>query len=229
MYGSPAELYKNSILTSAGHLWVAQNDGAGGADGPGTMTSKAHENRQTTLQWSDGVDFSFAKSDNTKDGALQRVVCNGEVILSDQGNDILCEKLEVHFEPDLQGASAPKNALASGNVKAKTDSQTLWANTVEVTFIDTDKTLADDGSMFGGSHADSMKAIGDVQILLNDGGRAFCDMLDGHITQDSASLSGNVAIAYQRMLMNRGDKASLTLDRTTEERTLGRRGPSHVS
>ncbi|MBT7658405.1 MAG: hypothetical protein HN568_08380 [Phycisphaerae bacterium] len=215
LYGSPAELYKDSILTSAGHLWVAQNDGAGGAHGPGTMTSKANENRQTTLQWSDGVDFSFAKSDNNKDGALQSVVCNGDVILSDQGNDILCEQLEVHFEPDLQGASAPKNALASGNVKAKSDSQTLWANTVEVTFIDTDKTLADDGSMFGGSHADAMKAIGDVQILLNDGGRAFCDTLDGHITQDSASLSGNVVIAYQRMLMNRGDKASLTLDRTT--------------
>ncbi|HBO58121.1 MAG TPA: hypothetical protein DD622_06735, partial [Opitutae bacterium] len=98
-------------------------------------------------------------------------------------------------------------------IKATSDAQTLWANKAEVTFSSVNKTIDIDNSMFGGSRADTMSASGDVQVLLSDGGRAFCDKLDGDISQDMASLTGNVVIAYERMLMNKGETASLTLNR----------------
>ena len=38
---------------------------------------------------------------------------------------------------------------------------------------------------------------------------------DGDISQDSVALQGNVFIAYSQMVMNRGESASLTLDRAS--------------
>jgi lipopolysaccharide export system protein LptA len=214
LFGSPAELYKDNILTSSNHLWIAQNEGSGGAIGEGLMTSKTPNNSQTTLQWSEGVDLTFNDNSEGNEGSLSAIVCKGDIVLSDKGSNVYCQKLEIDFDNTIDGSSIPTLAVASGDVKAISESQTLWANTVEVTFID-GKIVTKDDSMFGGSHADTMHADGDVQILLEDGGRAFCDSLDGHITQDSASLTGNVVIAYERMLMNRGDSASLTLDRAS--------------
>ena len=136
--------------------------------------------------------------------------------MSDQGNFINCESLTVSFASDGNGSSSPTSAIATGGVKAISASQTLWADEAEVSFAnDGNQSEIDDDSMFGSTHADKLHATGDVQVLLNDGGRAFCNSLDGDISQDSIALQGNVFIAYSQMVMNRGESASLTLDRAS--------------
>ncbi|MBC8421520.1 hypothetical protein H8D99_00125, partial [bacterium] len=215
LFGSPATLMMNATVTSSEHLWIAKADGLGGADGAGTMVS-TQEGPQTSLQWSEGVDFFFEASNHDTQGALQKVICHGEVVLTDNDSLIHCQALTISFETDGEGSSSPSLALATGNVKATSNAQTLWADDAEVTFTnELAKETNDSDSMLGGSRADKMNAKGDVQILLEDGGRAFCDSLEGNITQDSVALQGNVVIAYERMLMNRGDTATLTLDRAS--------------
>ena len=128
---------------------------------------------------------------------------------------MLFDSLTVHFNEDETGSPAPSTAYATGGVKAINENQTMWANDALVTFKSTENENPTEGSMFGGTIAENMKANGDVQVLLDDGGRAFCDTLEGNINQDIAVLKGHVVIAYQRMLMNKGDIATLTLDRSS--------------
>mgnify|MGYP003315468191 CR=1 FL=1 len=43
---------------------------------------------------------------------------------------------------------------------------------------------------------------------------SFCNTLTGNINQEEAILSGNVVVAYDQILMNRGEEAILTLNKT---------------
>ena len=220
LFGDPATLLMDDMLTSSSHLWIARQDGVGGAEGEGRMESTTPETLATTLTWSDGVDFSFNSADDGKEGSLKEIICKGNVELLDQGSSVTCSTLTVLFEQDADGASSPSLAVATGGVKAVSDTQIMWSDDAEVTFIkETANESPEDDSMFGSSRPGTMHASGDVQILLSDGGRAFCDTLDGNITQDNATLHGNVVIAYDRMLMNRGETATLTLDRASGKGT----------
>lgn len=211
LFGAPSSLTMNGMETRAKHLWVARSNGVGGAIGEGEVNPVDKSANATSLQWNDGVDFFF----DAEDDALEKVVCNGEVVLAEENSTVHCETLTVHFAPDEDGGSSPTVAIATGDVLATSDTQTMWSNEARVTFARTTDNSTDEDSMFKGSQADKMLASGDVQVLLDDGGRAFCDSLEGDIAQDIAKLEGNVVIAYKRMLMNRGDFATLTLDRAT--------------
>jgi hypothetical protein len=200
----------NDTSTLSNHLWISRTTGKGGAVGEGSSTSNTPKNN-TTLTWNEGVDFLFDAEG--EDGALQKVICNGDVVLTDDNSTVACTTLKVSFNKAPDGSSSPDTAFATGNVKAVSETQTLWSDEARVTFKPSDLEQSDDDSMFGNSKADTMHADGNVQVLLDDGGRAFCDVLDGNIAQDSVLLTGNVVIAYKRMLMNKGDKATLTLDR----------------
>ncbi len=211
LFGTPGLLVMNDMETQSDHLWVARNQGEGGAIGKGQMTPVSTNAQATSLIWNDGVDFFF----DSNDDALEKVICNGEVILSDDGSTVDCEILTVHFAPDAAGGSSPTMAIATGQVKAVSDTQTMWSDEARVTFKSSDGEPTEDGSMFKGTKADKMFASGDVQVMMDDGGRAFCNSLEGNISQDIAILEGNVVIAYKRMLMNRGDFATLTLNRNS--------------
>jgi lipopolysaccharide export system protein LptA len=213
LFGSPASFVMHEMETLSDHLWIAKQDGKGGAIGSGSIIEIKPVIEGTALTWKDSIDFFFNTEGENE--ALERVVCVGNVVLSDQGSTVLCDSLTVQFEEDETGSPAPSTAHATGGVKAISETQTMWANDAVVTFESTDGEEAAEGAMFSGSKAKKMKANGDVQVLLDDGGRAFCDTLEGNINQDIAVLKGNVVIAYQRMLMNRGDRASLTLDRSS--------------
>lgn len=215
LYGSPASLLMNEMVTTANHLWIARQDGQGAVVGPGTMTDAVQQSVSTTLQWSEGVDLSFDTSETGDSGALTKVVCHGDVVLTSAQSVVTCETLDIAFDKGIDGSSNPSLAIATGDVKVKSDTQILFADEAHVSFIQDVAGGSDEDSMFGGSKADKMKATGNVQVLLKDAGRAFCDQLDGHISQDIATLTGNVLIAYERMLINRGETATLTLDRVS--------------
>lgn len=214
LYGQPAILLMDEMITTSNHLWIARQEGEGGATGSGTMTDASSTPVTTTLKWDDHVDFTFDSTQSGGQGALSEVICYGGVELTDEGSKVQCSELTVKFDQGPDGSSSPRIAIATGEVKAISDSQVLWADQANVHFVQSSD-VETDNEMFGGSNADTMSATGNVQVLLNDGGRAFCNELDGHISQDVATMRGNVVIAYKRMLMNRGEKATLTLDRTS--------------
>ena len=149
LFGNPATLLMDDMLTSSNHLWIARQDGIGGADGKGTMESVTETPPSTSLTWSEGVDFSFNPTSSEEQGAIKEVVCHGDVVLLDKQSELTCSTLTVSFEQDADGASSPSLAVASGGVKALSDSQTMWADDAEVTFTKTQEDVPkDDDSMF---------------------------------------------------------------------------------
>ena len=210
LFGTPTKLLKDDFEIESNHVWIANNDGVGGAEGQGTMRQRESSTVGTSLQWSGGVDFTF---DTTHSNAIKQVVCKDNVVLVDPESTLTCSELEVNFKNNASGSSAPSVAIATMNVKAVSETQTLWADKATVTFGES--TDAQHEDLFGQSKAEEMEAVGDVQVLLSDGGRAFCNTLFGDIGQEKATLTGNVVVAYDQLLMNRGEEAMFTLNRTT--------------
>ena len=213
IFGEPAVMTQAELEIQAPHVWISQQDHVGGAIGQGLMQKITAQKVNTSLTWQDGVDFTFMNAEDGAQGALKKVFCRGEVELISDLNVLTCESLEVNFEKDAEDASVPSLAIAKEDVIATSDSQTLYADEAHVSFKQQDTDSGD--ALFGNSSADMLFATGDVQVILADGGRAFCNNLNSDIGQEEATLEGDVVIAYQRMLMNQGDKASLTLNRTT--------------
>ena len=214
LYGQPAILLMDEMITTSNHLWIARQEGEGGTTGSGMMADASSKPATTTLKWDDHVDFTFDSTQSGGQGALSEVICYGSVELTEEGSRVECSKLTVKFDQGPDGSSVPTIAIATGDVKAISDSQVLWADQTNVYFVQSSD-VETENDMFGGSKADTMSATGNVQVLLSDGGRAFCNNLDGHISQDVATMRGNVVIAYKRMLLNRGEEATLTLDRAS--------------
>lgn len=211
LFGSPATLLLNDMKTLSTHLWIERDSGKGGAIGEGFATSTTPK-ENSTLRWANGVDFFFEA--NKKDGALEKVICN-KATLEDNDSIISCNALTINFDTSLKGTPTPTTAFASGDVKATSDTQTLWSDTAEVLFKKLPSTELQDGVTSGGSKAETMLANGNVQILLGDGGRIFCNNVHANIPNDTATLSGNVLIAQNQMLINKGETTKVTLDRKT--------------
>ncbi len=218
----PAQLHSDELRASGEHLWLARAEGRGGFNGPGDMELRQSGGKESgappvdmVITWEQGVDLSFAPGAGRSDSPLERVICRGDVALKSDTGSVDCTELDVHFQQGADGSSVPKLAIATGDVKAINGGQTLWANRAEVSFLEDNDAPADDTSPLGGQlRADRMSATGDVQVLLSDGGRAFCDALQGDAGQEAAVLQGDVVIAYERMLIDRGEKATLHLDRS---------------
>ena len=215
IFGEPAVMEQNEFSINAPNIWLSQQEGSGGALGEGTILKKESQEINTTLNWTGSVDFKFSPTENDDSGQIEQIVCNENVILENPDSVLTCQNLEVNFKTNSDGSSSPHVAIARTDVKATSESQTLWANQAEVTFTESSHKQNDkNGDLLGGSKADSMHAEGDVQVLLPDGGRAFCNTLTGNINQEEAILSGNVVVAYDQILMNRGEEAILTLNKT---------------
>ncbi len=211
----PAVLEDDQMHASGAHLWMARAEGVGGIEGTGTISLREEPEDETPaavemhITWSDGVHFEFTTGSG--DDVLKSVLCRGDVALTSADGNVTCGLLDVHFAPDGSGSSAPSLAIATENVKAVSDQQILWADRAQVTFK---QGAGDDDPLGGDLQADRMSAEGDVQVLLADGGRAFCDTLDGDAGQEEAELRGNILIAYERLLLDRGDEAVLILHRS---------------
>ena len=199
----------------ANHLWFAQKTGVGEIVGKGSLEQHPKDGVKTTITWEGGVNFTMTPTTDTSDGGiLKQVVCQKDIRMTTEESELTCDMLDILFSQEKDGSSSPELAIATGNVKGISDTQTLWADKAEVTFVEAASEEKTDE--FGGSmQADKITATGDVQVLLNDGGRAFCDTLRGDINQSIAELEGSVVVAYKRMLMDRGDAALFTINRST--------------
>ena len=205
----------NDATAYAHHLWISQKTGVGKIVGDGSLEQHPKTGIKTTITWQGGVDFTMTPATDASDGGiLKQVICNKDIRMTTEESELTCDILDILFTANADGSSSPELAIATGNVKGISDTQTLWATKAEVTFIEApDENKSED---FAGSiQADKMTATGDVQVLLNDGGRAFCDTLRGDINQSIAELEGNVVVAYKRMLMDRGDNARFKINRST--------------
>ncbi len=209
--GSPALLTQRTVEFASSHIWIDNSNHVGGSPTSGTMKNSDGTGVSSTLSWGGSVDFTFNQESEVS--TLRTVLCKGDVRLTDPESTLSCDSLEVNFELNASGNSIPSLAIASDDVVAVSDTQTLWANKATVTFAETQDDAS--GELLGSATAETMTATGDVQVLLEDGGRAFCDNLQGDVSQEKATLTGNVVVAYDQLLMNRGEEAIFTINRLT--------------
>ncbi len=177
------------------------------------------------LSWTGGAEIDFIESDGNDEtkGAIRGATFDGQVAVRSQDGTLDCGRLKLTFTVDAKGESTPKKMVASQDVKAKNEDQTLWADAVRVTFVpkeDQDQVEnANDNpgepqSILGqDAQVDRLQADGNVQVLMSDGARAFAERLDGDARQERVVLTGpQVIIASDKLLIDRG--RHVELDRT---------------
>ncbi|MDG2054896.1 MAG: hypothetical protein P8J86_09330 [Phycisphaerales bacterium] len=180
------------------------------------------------LTWTGGAEINFVESDADEqtNGALRAATFDGEVAVRSQDGTLDCGRLELKFNVDASGESTPEQMIASQDVKAKNQEQTLWADSVRVTFVPKDEQVIapkkeiDDNqpeSILGqDAQVDRLQADGNVQVLMSDGARAFAERLDGDARQERVVLTGpQVIIASDKLLIDRGTHVELDRDAGT--------------
>jgi hypothetical protein len=137
----------------------------------------------------------------------------------DDRGAIECDHLDLALEPGVDGRATPRRLVATGNVAASDEEQVMWAERLEVTFLD-DPSSAEASSTrtldwTGGGRVDTVLATGGVLVLTADGARAFADRFEADARRESGALLGDeVLVAREGLLMERGTRVEF--DRASE-------------
>ena len=139
----------------------------------------------------------------------RRIVASGGVqakSLGAAGGSFGADRVEIALTPNASGEAQPRTLLATGNVMAGDDAQTMWASTLRATFVEAKakpgaaskpatkpsadaKAARDDA---GGMKSDlgEIVAEGPVELRMADGGRVFANRLEGDGLGRNARLIG---------------------------------------
>ena len=137
----------------------------------------------------------------------RRIVASGGVqakSLGNAGGRFGADRVEIALTPNAAGEAQPRSLLATGNVMAGDDAQTMWASTLRATFVEakakpeavdtsgTDAKPARDAAAPGGMKSDlgEIVAEGPVELRMADGGRVFASRLEGDGLGRNARLIG---------------------------------------
>jgi hypothetical protein len=132
----------------------------------------------------------------------RRIVASGGVkarSLGAAGGQFAADRVEVALSPNAAGEAQPRTLMATGNVEAGDGTQTMWASSLRMTFVDaklTPRAEAKAGAKVK-AEADAMRsdvgeivAEGPVELRMEDGGRVFASRLEGDGVGHNARLFG---------------------------------------
>ncbi|MDP7029931.1 MAG: hypothetical protein QF733_06900 [Phycisphaerales bacterium] len=178
------------------------------------------------ITWAEAVHIEFDPAASTQDAAMQSIAFSGSVSVESPDGTISAESLTMEFDRDDQGRATPEQLTCTNRVRAHSDGQTLWADRLEATL----EPAADEftsGGPAGSVTLRTFEATGDVQVLMDDGSRAFADALTGDAAQEVVRLTGSdVLIARQDVLIDRGH--DLTINRLAGTADWAGRGRSRM-
>lgn len=134
-----------------------------------------------------------------------------------EGGSILCEDLHFQLKQTDDGSTVPDTMLAKGDVQAIDDEQIIWSDTLHVWFAPPEvganvTERAHEGTDRWREDVDvsRVEAEGNVEILLEDGTRAYADRLEGDGIAETVELLGdNVVIASDNVIMDHGTRVVL--------------------
>lgn len=241
LLGSPEQdvtVVTDDLWLRTTNLWAEMNTGrAGSTDTPGraqVLSTSPLEvallnedaalldpNAPATLEedlsivWTGGVDVLFEPGGASGQGQMKMVRFQGDVEVSSADGSIDADTLEMHFQPDDLGQAHPDRMYATGDVRARNEDQTLWADVLTATLEPAEKPAAKSGAVkpetpptddpMADARIKDFFAEGDVQVLLADGARAFADVLEGDARQAKVVLRGrNIVIARSDLLIEHG-------------------------
>lgn len=225
-------------LTAGGdRFWLAQSSGRGGFVGEGWLRPVPETNdaaaapaagsrdellASMSVTWSDGVELSFGATERRDAlGPLERVQFSGDVRVRSDDGVISAESLDLALWQTSRGEPEPHLLIATGNVAARREGQTIWADALEVEFLHGEdappaSTTEKGSDPVGEARVRRVVANGNVQILMADGSRVFADRLEGDGVHETLDLFGhNIVIAAGQMLIERGTEVRLHRARRT--------------
>lgn len=97
--------------------------------------------------------------------------------------ELLADQVELQLDVDGTGDPIPRQLNATGSVRARDEQQTIWTDDLDVRFVADD---SEEGFQLG-----RIKALRGVQVLLENGARAWAERLDGDGLKRQVMLSAD--------------------------------------
>ena len=177
------------------------------------------------VYWDGGVDLKFRESGRGEAiGPLQRATFHENVRVRSEEGTIDSDSLDLAFTQNDLGETIPETMTATGNARLRSigkndpdnNTQTIWSDMVHVTFMESKvgeepNPATETANPFGGkTQVRTLRAEGDVQVLMADGARVFADLLEGNAEQEEITLRGeNIVLVSGQVLIEHGTKVHL--------------------
>ena len=119
---------------------------------------------------------------------IERILASGDEMLpvrAERSNEpglLMARELDLTLRLDGSGDPHPEHLVASGGIKASDRQQTIWAESLDVRFGD-----GDGSDLVVGR----LEAVGDVELLLDNGARAWGDELIGNGVRQTVEISSD--------------------------------------
>ena len=131
----------------------------------------------------------FFEHDASEQPVLSRILSSGGTAGQVRANrigevgELLADQIELDLDVDDTGDPIPRQLNATGSVRARDQQQTVWTENLDVQFVADE---SDEGFQLG-----RIKAIRGVQVLLENGARAWAERLDGDGLKRQVMLSAD--------------------------------------
>ena len=131
----------------------------------------------------------FFEHDASEQPLLSRILSSGgpdgQVRANRVGEvgELLADQVELQLDVDDTGDPIPRQLNATGSVRARDQQQTIWTESLDVQFV---ADASDEGFQLG-----RIKAVRGVQVLLENGARAWAERLDGDGLKRQVMLSAD--------------------------------------
>ncbi len=164
------------------------------------------------------VSFSADSPDDSASGSMHAIDARGSVRAHSLGEpgEIACEDLHVDLAQNTDGVMVPLKMTATESVRVTDKTQTMWTDTLTLTFLEEDENEDEAASAVDGEFAgarvvvDTVRATGAVQIRLQDGERVFADSLEADPDGETASLFGQrIMVAGETFVLDHGKEMEL--------------------
>jgi hypothetical protein len=190
------------------------------------------ESDEVAIDEAEEVRVHFRAGDGRE--TIESVEASGAVRARSLGEvgSIRAEHVRVEMTAADEGNVAPARLVASGDVEVADAAQTMWSDTLTVTFrpggADTAAPAepAPAKPLLRRAAVDEVRAAGDVQILLERGERVFADRLEARAGEETADLFGQrIVVVADAHRLDR--VAHLVLDRRLGTYTIDGSGVYH--
>ena len=152
---------------------------------------------------------------------LESIDAAGDVRAHSLGNapgELACRDLKLSMMQTARGRTIPTRLIATGRVMTRDAEQTMWAEILNVTFREVPEQAEadgrDNGAQFGDFEIQTLIAVDEAQLRLNDGARVLAERIDADGIAQTANMTGeNILLLQDNLLIDQVTR--LEMDRKT--------------
>ncbi len=141
---------------------------------------------------------------------LESIDAAGDVRAHSLGSapgELACRNLKLSMMQTARGRTIPTRLVATGGVMTRDAEQTMWAESLDVTFREMPEQAEadgrDNGDQFGDFEIQKLIAVDEAQLRLNDGARVLAERIDVDGIAQTADVTGeNILLLQDNLLID---------------------------